>query len=126
MSTCHTRGVELRVARQTPRLSKVVAFYRDGLGLVEAGQFEGHDGYDGVILRVPGTEAQLEFTATEHLPPPDPHPENLLVLYLGSQAAVDAVLDRLDVPTVAAENAYWKEHAVTVEDPDGFRVVLSA
>lgn len=125
MSDCHTRGVELRVARQTARLPEVVAFYRDGIGLVEAGRFEGHDGYDGVILRVPGTDTEVEFTATRDLPPPDPHPESLLVLYLGSQAAVDAVLDRLDVPTISAENPYWNQRAVTVGDPDGFPVVLS-
>jgi uncharacterized glyoxalase superfamily protein PhnB len=44
----------------------------------------------------------------------------LLVLYLGSQAAVDRVLTRLEGGIVPAQNPYWDRHAATVEDPDGF------
>jgi catechol 2,3-dioxygenase-like lactoylglutathione lyase family enzyme len=118
--------MEVRVARQTARLPAIVAFYRDGLGLEEIGRFENHEGYDGVMLAVPGTGTHLEFTATDHLPPPVPHPESLLVLYLGSQAAAERVLGRLRTSIVPAQNPYWDRHALTVEDPDGFRVVLSA
>ena len=46
------------------------------------------------------------------------------MLYLGSRAAVDAVVARLDVAAVESANPYWAEHGLTVEDPDGFRVVL--
>jgi catechol 2,3-dioxygenase-like lactoylglutathione lyase family enzyme len=118
--------MEVRVARQTARLPAIVAFYRDGLGLEEVGRFENHEGYNGVLLAVSGTGTHLEFTATDHLPPPVPHPESLLVLYLGSQAAVDRVLGRLKADIVPPQNPYWNRHALTVEDPDGFRVVLSA
>ena len=54
--------MQVRVARHTDRLAEVVAFYRDGLGLREAGGFEDHDGYDGVFLAIPGTGAHLELT----------------------------------------------------------------
>ena len=87
--------MEVRVARQTARLAAVVDFYRDVLGLEEIGRFENHDGYDAVMLALAGTRMHLEFTATSHLAPPLPHPETLLVLSLGSQAAVDRVLARL-------------------------------
>jgi catechol 2,3-dioxygenase-like lactoylglutathione lyase family enzyme len=117
-------AMELRVARHTERLAEVVAFYRDGIGLVDAGGFEGHDGYDGAFLAVPGTNAHLEFTTGGAHGRPDPHPETLLVLYLGDSAAVDAVLGRLAATPVEAANPYWSEHGVTIEDPDGFRVVL--
>jgi len=36
--------MQLRVARHTERLDEVVAFYRDGIGLAEAGGFRGHGG----------------------------------------------------------------------------------
>jgi catechol 2,3-dioxygenase-like lactoylglutathione lyase family enzyme len=116
--------MELRVARHTERLDELVAFYRDGIGLYEVGSFRDHDGYDGVFLAVPGTGAHLELTAGGSHPAPDPHPETLLVLYLGNPASVEAVLERVGVAPVAPANPYWAEHGVTIEDPDGFRVVL--
>jgi catechol 2,3-dioxygenase-like lactoylglutathione lyase family enzyme len=116
--------MQLRLARHTDRLEALVAFYRDGIGLPEIGGFQEHDGYDGVFLAVPGTEGHLEFTSGGAHGAPHPHPESLLVLYLGDQAAVDAVAARLSAEPVAPANPYWAEHGLTFEDPDGFRVVL--
>ena len=116
--------MQLRVARHTERLDEVVAFYRDGLGLTEIGGFRDHDGYDGVFLAVPGTGAHLELTAGGGHGAPAPHPESLLVLYLGDEQAVRAVAARLDADPVAPANPYWAEHGLTFEDPDGFCVVL--
>ncbi|HEU4974024.1 MAG TPA: VOC family protein [Baekduia sp.] len=116
--------LRLRVARHTERLDEVVAFYRDGLGLPELGGFRDHGGYDGVFLDVPGTGTHLELTAGGGHGAPAPHPESLLVLYLGDRDRVREVVDRLGTTPVPAANPYWDEHGVTVEDPDGFRVVL--
>ena len=116
--------MQLRIARHTERLEELVRFYRDGLGLVEVGGFHDHDGYDGVFLEVPGTEAHLELTAGGEHGAPTPHPESLLVLYLGDEEAVRGVVDRLGIQPVAPANPYWGEHGATFEDPDGFRVVL--
>ena len=116
--------MQLRVARHTDRLHELLAFYRDGLGLTELGGFRDHAGYDGVFLEVPGTGAHLEFTAGGGHPAPEPHPESLLVLYLGDAAAVQAAAARLDAAPVAPANPYWAQHGLTVADPDGFRVVL--
>ncbi|HEY1356953.1 MAG TPA: VOC family protein [Thermoleophilaceae bacterium] len=116
--------MEFRVARHTERLAELVSFYRDGLGLVESGGFSDHDGYEGVFLELPGTAAHLEFTAGGGQDAPAPHPESLLVFYLGDQAAVGAVAARLGVDPVPPANPYWAEHGLTFEDPDGFRVVL--
>ena len=80
--------MQLRVARHTERLSEVVEFYRDGIGLTEIGGFRDHDGYDGVFLAVPGTDAHLEFTSGGDHTAPSPHPETLLVLYLGGADAL--------------------------------------
>ena len=116
--------MQLRVARHTERLDALVRFYRDGLGLSEVGRFEDHDGYEGVFLAVPGTGAHLELTAGGVHGAPVPHPETLVVLYLGDEQSVQAVAARLAAEPVAPANPYWAEHGLTFEDPDGFRVVL--
>ena len=116
--------MQLCVARHTARLQEVAGFYRDGIGLTQIGGFRDHDGYDGVFLAVPGTNAHLELTAGGRHGAPAPHPESLLVFYLGDEAAVQAVAARLSVDSVPPANPYWAEHGLTFEDPDGFRVVL--
>jgi hypothetical protein len=45
---------QVRIARPTDRLGKIVRFYRDALGLEQITAFEGHAGYDGVMLALPG------------------------------------------------------------------------
>jgi len=115
--------MQLRIARHTDQLDAVVAFYRDAIGLRELGGFRDHAGYDGTFLEVPGTGAHLELTSGGEHGAPAPHPESLLVLYLGDQAAVRTVAARLGDP-VAPANPYWAEHGLTFADPDGFRVVL--
>ncbi|HZS32700.1 MAG TPA: VOC family protein [Methylomirabilota bacterium] len=116
--------MQLRVARHTARLTEIVRFYRDGLGLPEIGRFADHDGYDGVFLAVPGTSTHLEFTTGGRHGPPAPHPESLLVLYLGSPEAVDEARRRTGAAPVDPANPYWRTHGVTLADPDGFPVVL--
>ncbi len=115
---------ELRVARHTDDLDALVRFYRDGLGLVEVGGFRDHGGYDGVFLAIPGTSAHLELTTGGGHGAPTPHPESLLVLYLGDADGVRAVAARLGSEPVAPANPYWAQHATTFADPDGFHVVL--
>ncbi len=114
----------LRIARHTERLDEVVKFYRDGLGLPEIGGFRGHEGYDGAFLAVPGTRTHLEFTAGGGCGAPRPHDESLIVLYLGDQASVDAVLESVAAEPLPPANPYWADHGVTIADPDGFRIVL--
>src|SRR4051794_15661388 len=116
--------MRLRVARHTQRLDELVAFYRDRLGLPEIGGFRDHDGYDGVFLDVPGAGAHLELTAGGEHGAPVPHPESLLVLYLGDDETVAEVAGRLGAEPVPPANPYWAEHGLTFADPDGFRVVL--
>lgn len=123
-SGAKVRPTQLRVARYTERLGELVRFYRDGLGLTELGGFRDHDGYEGVFLEVTGTRTHLELTAGGDHGAPVPHPESLLVLYLGDLDTVHAVVARLEVDPVAPANPYWADHGTTVPDPDGFRVVL--
>lgn len=120
--------VQVRVARPTDRLDEVVRFYRDGLGLALIGGFEGHAGYRGVMLGLPGHAYHLEFTEHEEGSAcPAPSRDNLLVLYIPDRAAIDRIVARLASlghTPAHPENPYWAERGVTVEDPDGWRVVL--
>ena len=124
MSGTRVGPMELRVARHTARLDELTSFYRDGLGLIEVGGFHDHAGYDGVFLAVPGTRAHLEFTSGGAHSGPEPHAETLLVLYLVDSAAVADALGWIGATPVEPANPYWADHGVTLEDPDGFRVVL--
>lgn len=123
-SRVHSEVSQLRVARHTDRLDDLVRFYGDGLGLVEIGRFHNHSGYDGVFLEMPGADAHLEFTTGGDHDAPTPHPESLLVLYLGDEQTVRTVVDRVGLDPIAPANPYWAEHATTIADPDGFQVVL--
>lgn len=118
----------VRVARPTDRLEAVVAFYEEGLGLPRIGSFQGHAGYDGVMLGLPGQEYHLEFTRhAEGSPCPAPTRDNLLVLYFSDHehlARLRAKLESLGHRPVEPENPYWRGKSVTFEDPDGWRVVL--
>jgi hypothetical protein len=98
--------MELRVARHTDRLGEVVGFYRDGIGLKQIRGFRDHEGYEGVFLEVAGTGAHLELTSGGGHVAPEPHPESLLVLYLGDEEAVQVVAGRLGVEPIPPANPY--------------------
>jgi catechol 2,3-dioxygenase-like lactoylglutathione lyase family enzyme len=121
-------AVQVRMARPTDRLDEVVRFYHDGLGLPVIGRFDGHAGYDGVMLGLPGYDYHLEFTShADGSPCPAPTQDNLLVFYIPDRQALDRLARRLEhmgYPSVAPENPYWEERGITIEDPDGWRVVL--
>ena len=119
---------QIRIARPTDRLAEVVRFYGDALGLEQIASFEGHAGYDGVMLALPGRRDHLEFTHHESGSPcPAPTKDNLLVFYVddeGSFREMAARLRRHGQEPVEPENPYWAGKGLTFEDPDGWRVVL--
>lgn len=121
--------IQVRIARPTDRLEAVVAFYRDGIGLSIIDSFQDHAGYSGVMLGLPGTRYHLEFTHHEAGSDcPAPSKDNLLVFYLSARNEMERVVEKLNAmgyPSVAPENPYWgAARSVTIEDPDGWRVVF--
>jgi catechol 2,3-dioxygenase-like lactoylglutathione lyase family enzyme len=120
---------QVRIARPTERLDEITAFYRDGLGLPIVGSFSGHAGFDGVMIGLPDRSFHLEFTQSEKgSPAPVPNADCLLVLYIPDRDVIASLAQRLAEhghDPVSSENPYWDERgAVTIEDPDGWRVVL--
>ncbi len=122
------QGTTLRVARPTDRLDDVVRFYTDGLGLSRLGGFEDHDGFDGVMLGLPGAAYHLEFTRKRgHRAGLAPTQDNLLVFYVPDRAAWQRAVDRMKAAgydPVSSFNPYWDRSGRTFQDPDGYRVVL--
>jgi catechol 2,3-dioxygenase-like lactoylglutathione lyase family enzyme len=123
-----TGAQHFRVARPSDDLDALVAFYRDALGFEAIGSFEDHAGFDGVMLGHPALPYHLEFTRERGARAGRaPSAEHLLVFYLDGDAAWNEALARLEragVAPVRAHNPYWDDHGVTVEDPDGYRIVL--
>jgi catechol 2,3-dioxygenase-like lactoylglutathione lyase family enzyme len=121
-------GTTLRVARPTDRLVEVVRFYQDGLGLERLDSFEDHEGFDGVMLGLPGAPYHLEFTRHHsHRAGRAPSADNLLVFYLPDAQEWRSAVDRLlaaGYASVPSFNPYWDRSGRTFEDPDGYRVVL--
>ncbi|MGZ0019318.1 VOC family protein [Nitrosomonas sp. wSCUT-2] len=117
-----------RVARPVSNLSRSATMYQVGLGFVRVGQFDDHDGFDGVMLGFPGVGYHLEFTyCRTHPVAPTPTPEDLLVFYLPNrdewESRCQAMLDAGFKP-VSSLNPYWERDGRTFEDPDGYRVVI--
>lgn len=121
-------AVQVRIARPTDKFEEVIHFYQHGLGLKKIDEFKGHKGYEGVIFGLPDAQYHLEFTRhIDGSPCPAPTKDNLLVFYITNKNEIDTVAERLrqmGYPEVKPENEYWKELGITIEDPDGWRIVL--
>lgn len=119
---------KLRVARPTDDIEALLPFYRDGLGLAILCQFEGHVGFDGVMLGRSGAPYHFEFTkAHGHAAGRAPTQDNLLVFYFSEPTEWRAAIDRMEkagFAAVPAFNPYWDQSGRTFEDPDGYRVVI--
>jgi hypothetical protein len=71
--------------------------YAEGLGFDVLGQFENHDGFDGIILGPRDEPYHLEFTSERGRRvevPPDP--DQLLVIYLPDDAEWTRTCTRLE------------------------------
>jgi catechol 2,3-dioxygenase-like lactoylglutathione lyase family enzyme len=118
----------LRVARPTDDLDAVTRFYKDGLGFAVVGEFEDHDGFDGVMLGHAGSGYHLEFTRRSgHEAGRAPTDDNLLVFYVPDRGEWEQAVRRMEAHgynTVEPANPYWRTCGATFSDPDGYRVVL--
>jgi catechol 2,3-dioxygenase-like lactoylglutathione lyase family enzyme len=118
----------LRIARPVNNLVITAEMYCRGLNLRVIGKFENHDGFDGVMLGVPGADYHFEFTRSRnHSVLPTPTVEDLAVFYIPSAKEWQATCARMlsvGFKQVTPFNPYWGAKGRTYEDRDGYRIVL--
>ncbi|WP_030316130.1 VOC family protein [Streptomyces flavochromogenes] len=119
----------VRVARPSRDLAAAERFYVDGLGLQVQWRTTGRvpGKHDLLMVGPKGGGWHFELTRDpEHPVEPAPTVEDLFVVYLGAPVEEEQVERLLAAGgrRVAAHNPYWDEYGVTVEDPDGYQLVL--
>ena len=118
----------MRVARPTDNLDDISNMYQIGLGLNVLGQFEDHDGYDGIILGHSKYPYHLEFTHHRGTQVGGASTsDNLLVFYIEDVSEWKKACGKMAYAgfmVVPSYNPYWDEAGKTFEDIDGYRVVL--
>ena len=123
-----SRDSVLRVARPTDHLAQVAAMYERGLEFDVLARFEGHEGFDGVILGHPHHNYHLEFTHERSTEVGGaPTREHLLVFYLPDRGEWERSCARMIAAgfvEAAAHNPYWDRNGKVFEDVDGYGVVL--
>ncbi|MFD7556068.1 MULTISPECIES: VOC family protein [unclassified Streptomyces] len=124
-------SAHIRVARPSLDLKAAERFYVDGLGLdVQWRTTSTAPGEHDLLMVGPvggGWHFELTYDAANPTTPA-PTVEDLFVVYLG-EAPDEALVQRLvehGGTRVASHNPYWDEWGVTIEDPDGYRLVLSS
>ncbi|THF66814.1 VOC family protein [Deinococcus sp. Arct2-2] len=123
-----TPATHIRLARPSLDLRAAQHFYTAGLNL---SVLYHHDSMGEeaslLMLGVRGAAWHLELThLAGHPLLPTPTEDDLLVLYLG-RPVEPSVLQHLTESggtRVPALNPYWDTYGVTIQDPDGYRLVL--
>ncbi|MGW1349513.1 VOC family protein [Streptomyces sp. NPDC002409] len=120
----------IRLARPSRDLAAAERFWADGLGLTvlyraDADRSPGM--HDLLMVGHPEASWHLELVhGGDHPVEPRPTDDDLLVLYFDGPVP-DGTVRRLPAhggTRVPSPNPYWNEWGVTVEDPDGYRLVL--
>ncbi|WDG28417.1 VOC family protein [Streptomyces sp. CA-278952] len=121
----------VRIARPSRDLEAAERFWVAGLGL--AVQYRhGADGARGrhslLMVGRPDAAWHLELVRDPAASvEPRPTPEDLLVIYLG-EPVPDTLVERLEQhggTRAPAHNPYWDTWGVTLQEPDGYLLVLS-
>lgn len=120
----------IRIARPSRDLVAAERFWAQGLGLSVVWRAEGGfepGEHDLLMLGRPDAGWHLELVH-ERARPVEPRPteEDLLVVYLDGPVPDDLVarLEAHGGKRLPSPNPYWNRWGVTVEDPDGYRLVL--
>ncbi|MEW2528238.1 VOC family protein [Streptomyces sp. NPDC047071] len=117
----------IRIARPSRDLAAAERFWVEGLGLSVVYRKDAGGPGEHALLMVgwPDGAWHLELV---HGAPVDARPteEDLLVVYVDGEVPDDLVarLEAHGGKRVLSPNPYWNEWGVTVEDPDGYRLVL--
>lgn len=120
----------LRLARPTADLPALERFWVDGIGLSVLWRTDGapSEGHELLMVGPAGAGWHLELVADADATAANPPgPEDLVVLYLGEPADAEwlARITAHGGTVVPARNPYWDRWGVTIQDPDGYLLVLS-
>jgi prolyl oligopeptidase len=122
------RSAKLRIARPTDNLEEITNMYIAGLGFKLLGKFENHNGFDGSIIGHEQHLFHLEFT--HHIGTKvgkAPTQDNLLIFYIPDENEwrnTCSLATHAGFKLVKSYNPYWDKLGNTLEDIDGYRIVL--
>jgi hypothetical protein len=120
--------MEFRLARHTNQLETIINFYAHILGFKVLGDFQAHDGYDGVFIGLPGENWHLEFTSTNEAVVHHWDEDDLMVFYPDTMNSYQQILTSLhsnEVMEKIPKNPYWRINGKLFKDPDGFGIIVS-
>lgn len=119
--------MKFRFARHTNNLETIKSFYIDILGFELLGNFEDHDGYDGIFIGKPNLDWHLEFTKSKELVTFNFGEEDYLVFYLETIHKFEIIKSKLlenDCTLISSKNPYWNENGIIFKDPDGYGIII--
>jgi hypothetical protein len=118
----------LRVARHTNNLEAIENFYVDVLGFEQLGGFQNHNNYDGLFIGKSGLDWHFEFTQSDSKAKLNFDEEDVIVLYPKIISDYNDLINKLihhNISTITAINPFWNENGKMIQDPDGYRIVIS-
>lgn len=120
-------AAHVRIARPSRDLAAAERFWTHGLGLQVLWRAVPSGDGEHALLMVGWQQAgwHLELVGDEDVSP-SPTEEDLLVLYFDGPVP-DALVQEVCQAggrRVQSRNPYWDDWGVTIEDPDGYRLVL--
>jgi len=126
-ATCLGAHTQVRLARPSVDLAAAERFYTAGVGLSVLMRVAPPEVPPPGMVMLGWPDAGWHLELVGHGTLPRPTVDDLLVLYLDDEVPA-ALVDRLvdaGGRRVDAHDPYWDQWGVTVEDPDGYRLVLS-
>jgi catechol 2,3-dioxygenase-like lactoylglutathione lyase family enzyme len=120
--------MKVRIARHTDDLEKMEAFYIAVLGFERLGGFQNHNHYDGIFIGKPDLDWHFEFTKSESKANHTFDEDDVFVIYPSSEFEYKNLMDRIleqNISIITSKNPYWNENGKMIQDPDGFRIVIS-
>lgn len=120
--------MEFRSARHTDNLKQIEEFYTKIIGLKVLFSFENHNDYSGVFLGKQGLNWHLEFTTSNDKAEHQFDVEDILVFYPTEKAEYDKIVKQIkahNIEIIKSKNPFWNDNGIMIQDPDGFRVIVS-
>lgn len=118
-----------RIARHTDNLENIIEFYIEIFGLEKLGEFNNHDGYDGVFLGKNNHSWHLEFTKSNKTAQHTFDEDDILVFYPSTNEEfkkIETAIKSQHIAEYIPQNPYWTENGIMIKDPDGYNIIISA